>query len=282
MVEKPRRSLQELSSEVAQDPNSTAFVDLAIAYRERGDLERALRLCLRGLQRHPTHVEAHYALGRIYRDRGDRELALDEWRVVQQLAPEHVPAKVAAAELFLDEGRIEDARRELAEAKDLAPDDPRVEELRRRLETDGSRGPAPTEAAPRSTEPASGPSVATASPDDLGTLGDEHPGTLAVLVLDASGDVVESWSDPDGTRWGMEIGDHLAGARDEAERVASYLDLGRWATMVVESEEVRLSVAPAEAGTVIVATRPDVPAGRAARALRDAAARAADHVAEDG
>lgn len=131
---KDRRSLHELSAEVATNPDSTAFVELAAAYRERGDLERALRLCLRGIQRHPTHVEAHYELGRIYEQQGDRELALDEWGVVRQLAPDHLPTRLALIRLYLDEGRADDAYEEFERARRLAPSNGALAQLAERVE----------------------------------------------------------------------------------------------------------------------------------------------------
>ncbi len=133
MRSKDRRSLHELSAEVATNPQSTAFVELAAAYRERGDVERALRLCLRGIQRHPTHVEAHFELGRIYEARGDRELALDQWGIVRQLAPEHLPTRLALVRLYLAEGRADDAHVELESARRLAPSNGALAQLAERV-----------------------------------------------------------------------------------------------------------------------------------------------------
>ncbi len=250
MEESTRRSLEELSAEVASNPNSTAFVELAAAYRSRGDLERAMRLCLRGLQRHPTHVEAHFELGRIYEARGERELALDEWGVVLQLAPEHLDTRLTLVRLYLDEGRHADAVAELQRAESVAPSDPRLIELRRMLDS----------ASPPEAEGESG----NGRGHVFESLGDEHPGTLGVLLVDAEGQIIEGHMPAENGDVQAALGTDLIEARAEAERVASYLQLGELKGMVVESKSSRLTVSPVGRDVVIVATRTDLPAGQAA------------------
>lgn len=259
MVEKARRSLRELSEEVATNPGSAAFVDLVAAYRERGDLDRALRLCLRGLTRHPTHVEAHYELGRIYQERGERELALDEWGIVRRLAPEHMQARCATAELYLKEGKIEAAERELLNARELASGEPWVEGLWSRLQE----------------------AILRANGTRQGGLFTEvvaqYGGAVNAVLLDGDGQVVEEpgVTPPEGL---IELARELSGARAEAERVSRYLELGCWSGMVVESGSARIAAAPVGEGAVVVWSDGNLPAGRAARALERVKALARRHL----
>lgn len=265
MAGSTRRSLQELSAEVAANPNSTAFVELAAAYRERGDLDRAVRLCLRGLQRHPTHVEAHYELGRIYEQRGERELALDEWGIALQLAPDHLPSRLSIIRLYLDEGRPADAERELLLAREIAPGDASVAELWSRLEPMRRDGDGSEDAA--------------AAPVGLfGKLKREYPGTLGALLVDATGQLVEGRMTPRGVESDRMLGVTLSGARAEAERVASYLQLGDLRSVVIESAVVRLTMSAVDGITLIVATACDLPAGQAARVLERARELAREHL----
>lgn len=250
MAGNARRSLQELSAEVATNPNSTAFVELAGAYRERGDLQRALWLCLRGLQRHPTHVEAHHELGRIYEARGERELALDEWSIVRQLAPEHLPSRLDLIRLFLAERRFEDAEQELRAAEELAPGDERLLGYWRELEAAREAGPDRTPGAL------------------IEKLLADHPGTRGVMVVDGEGDLVVGTIGDAGND--AALGANLAGARRDAERVVSYLQLGGLKRIVLESEEERLTLTPLDRDTLIVAVAPEVPAGRAAQVAQRA------------
>lgn len=246
MAGKTRRSLQELSAEVATNPGSTAFVELAAAYRERGDLQRALWLCLRGIQRHPTHVEAHYELGRIYWARGEREPALDEWNIVRQLAPDHLASRLALIELYMEEGRRADAERELEAAERLAEGDRVVAELRKRLSS------VPQEKA----KPAGGV---------FEPLAEEEPGTLGVLLVDGDGRVMVGRIRQQGVETDMALAANLNSARAEAERVASYLGLGEVVDMEIESNTARLTVSPVGDEMIVLATSLEVPAGQASR-----------------
>ena len=256
MAGNTRRSIQELSEEVATNPNSTAFVELAAAYRERGDLDRAMRLCLRGLQRHPTHVEAHFELGLIYEARGERELALDEWGVVHQLAPDHVASRFALIRLYIEEGRAAEAVSHFREAERVAPNDPRIAEFRGSLENlpdDGGGGPQ-----------------ATIDKNVFEALEADNPGTLAVLLVDSDGQVLEGHMPGENGAPETSVGVNLVGAKTEAERVASYLQLGELKGMIVESSSARLSISPVGRDVIVVATRCDLPAGQAARVVQRA------------
>ena len=256
MAENTRRSIQELSEEVATNPNSTAFVELAAAYRERGDLDRAMRLCLRGLQRHPTHVEAHFELGLIYEARGERELALDEWGVVHQLAPDHVASRFALIRLYIEEGRAAEAVSHFREAERVAPNDPRIAEFRGSLENLPDDG--------------GGEPQATIEKNVFEALEADHPGTLAVLLVDSDGQVLEGHMPGENGAPETSVGVNLVGAKTEAERVASYLQLGELKGMIVESSSARLSISPVGQDVIVVATRCDLPAGQAARVVQRA------------
>lgn len=125
--------------EVARDPGSPAFVPLADLYRAQGRIEVARRVCLRGLERDPHNVEAHYLLGRINRDAGDVEAAFDEWDIAIGLDPLHTPSRRALGFFCLERGRLEEASRHLRKASQGDPDDPRVQRALRFLEQGGRR-----------------------------------------------------------------------------------------------------------------------------------------------
>ncbi len=85
--------VRQWSEDVARDPASLSFLPLAAAYRDGGRREAALKLCIRGLERHPTNVEAHYLLGLLYREGGDEVKAFDEWDIALRLDSEHAGAR---------------------------------------------------------------------------------------------------------------------------------------------------------------------------------------------
>jgi tetratricopeptide (TPR) repeat protein len=259
-----RRSLQELSAEVATNPNSTAFVELAAAYRERGDARRALWLCLRGLQRHPTHVEAHFELGRIYEARGERELALDEWNIVRQLAPDHLASRLALVRLYISEGRRADAQVELEAAQEISQGNAIITELWDELEDLEEDRPV------------------AAREGVFDSLVADYPGTLGILLIDRDGRVIVGGISQEGVESDMALAVNLYSAQAEAERVASYLGMGDLSGFVVESDSARLTVSPVEENVVVVVTSHDVPAGRAARVGQRAWQVAQDYLSTNG
>ena len=80
------------SDELARDPSSLVFLQLGDGLRRQGQLEVALKIALRGLERHPRNAEAHDLVARIAVDRRDFPRAFDEWETVLRLAHEHVGA----------------------------------------------------------------------------------------------------------------------------------------------------------------------------------------------
>ena len=137
--------MQRWSEDVARDPGSLAFLPLAKAYRRMGKREASLRLCLRGLERHPTHVEAHGLLALLYLDAGDRGRAADEWGMVLRLEPENFDALRGMGFHYLEQGDLVTARRHLQHASEQRPNDPAVREALGMLQAAADTPPAPVQ-----------------------------------------------------------------------------------------------------------------------------------------
>ena len=112
--------------DVARDPGSPSFLPLAEVYRKEGRLAVALRLCVRGLERNPDHVEGHVLLGRIYRELGELEPACDELDIALRLDPDHRSARRALGYMFLERRMWGEAVRHLEIASDHDRHDPRL------------------------------------------------------------------------------------------------------------------------------------------------------------
>ena len=108
--------VRRLSDELARDPASLVFLPLGEALRRQGQLDIALKVAVRGLERHPHNADAHDLLARIAVDRGELERAFDEWDMVLRFAPGHAGAKRGLGFVCFRQGRLEDAERYLAEA----------------------------------------------------------------------------------------------------------------------------------------------------------------------
>ena len=156
--------VRQWSEEVAADPASLAFLPLARAYREQGRRDTALKLCIRGLEKHPDHVEAHYLLGLLYREGGDALRAFDEWDIALALDPEHAGSRREIGLAAHARGEHALAVRHLERALETDAFD---QEVRTALEdawaksNGGRRAPA---TAPLRPAPASVPAEAAAPP----------------------------------------------------------------------------------------------------------------------
>jgi predicted regulator of Ras-like GTPase activity (Roadblock/LC7/MglB family) len=303
------QQVRQWSDEVAADPGSAAFRPLAEHYREAGRADAALRLVIRGLERHPNDVEAHHLLGVLYREGGQAVKAFDEWDIALALDPEHFPSRRAIGMLLAERGEWEAAERHLEKALEGDFTDQEVrgvlEEIHARRRAGRGRpapsaaasaspaAPAPAAPPPPATAAAAAPPAAapaeapTAPPSGMGhefdafeaelaALGAER-GIVGAVVLDPQGFVVAGRMHVGGRDRGPEVAAVLSPASSEAERAVRHLKMGGWKGILVETADavVRLTPTP-DGGMVAVAGRRDVPMGwvlRVAGRVRDAALR---------
>lgn len=287
--------VRALSDELARNPQSLAFLPLGEALRRQGQLDYALRIVVRGLERHPHVADAHDLLARIHADQGDAQKAFDEWDMVRRLAPGHSGAAKGMGLICFNEGRLADAERYLREALASAPGDDSIAsalEVVRRAGT-AAAGVAPA-AAPVSPVDAGPATAATPAPtpqpaaarepvepidaDDpryvFATVLSEEDQTA--LLLDRDGLVLagayHTW---DGRDIAQEIGAELSGVSDEATRATRHLGIGAWRSIVFETEAATVAMAPApDDGLLVIATGAATPLGLTRRLLERCAAEA--------
>src|SRR4051812_14179886 len=104
------------SEELARDPSSLVFLQLAEALRRQGQLEMALKIALRGLERHQKNADAHDLVARIAVDRRDFPRAFTEWEAVLRIKPSHLGAMKGLGYVCFQQGRFDDAERFLSKA----------------------------------------------------------------------------------------------------------------------------------------------------------------------
>lgn len=263
--------LQRWSREVAEDPGAPAFVPLARAYRRTGRREAALKLVLRGLERNPEHVAGHLLLALLHVDAGDREHAGDEWQMALRFEPGNFDAHRGLGFLALERGDLAAARRHLESADRARPGDPAVAQARevlRRREA-GSQAQVDARAGARAAE------AGAADPASLFESLAEGGAFLGALLLDAHGLVLAGTlrqSGPADQGRGETLGALLNPVVDEAGRASEMLGLGPWGGLLVDCEQAVLHLSPvAEDAVVLLAARPDAPAGWVVRAAERAA-----------
>jgi tetratricopeptide (TPR) repeat protein len=295
--------IRRWSDELARSPASMVFLPLGEALRTRGQIDVALRVALRGLERHPYDADAHDLLARIYVDRGETERALDEWDAAIRCTPGHAGALKGMGFVCFNQGRIVDAERYLAEAAAASPEDDglgmallRVREQIASANTTSAPEPEPEsepEGAPAPSPVTNGNGHGATTNDVRAESsfaeGDAHFGDprllfadligvadQAALLLDEDGLVMAGqYVVSDGMDVGAEVGAALSGISDEARRAMRHLPLGDWRTIIFETPAATVVMTPApQDGLVLVAAAPEVPSGLVRRALESVSQRA--------
>jgi tetratricopeptide (TPR) repeat protein len=259
------------SDELARDPSSLVFLQLAEALRRQGQVEVALKIALRGLERHPEYAEAHDLVARIAVDRREFGRALDEWEMVLRLMPDHLGAMKGLGYICFKQGRLDDAERYLSQAAagGAGPDVSNALEMVRRSSGSTTRVPAPRAAAlTPDPVPATDPQRIFA---DL-LLDDGQ----TALLLDANGYVLGGlYLDSMGSDVSQDIGAQLSGISDEVERSMRHLDIGSWRSIIFETEAAVVAMAPTvDDSLVVVAASRSTPLGLLRRLLGRCAERA--------
>ncbi len=236
--------IRRWSNELATDPQSFAFADLAEALRQQGDLETAERLASRGLERHPTHGPALSVLARIAEARGDLNAASAYWERARLYNP--TPTTGAA------NGSVPS---------------PRI----------NGQGTTPVNSPMRATGAAYPTASYAAVPSfSVSIVTPSRPEVVRSLVADADGLLLASPQPSDDMGVLEAMAAAVAGVGDDAARAMKHLNLGAWHALVLETAGDSLALAPAPAGSLtVLSVAPHVPIGRVRALLRVATARAA-------
>ena len=261
------------SDELARDPASLVFLQLGETLRRQGQLDLALKIAMRGLERHSHNTDAHDLLARIAVDRGELQRAFDEWDMVLRLTPGHLGALKGMAFVRFQQGNTAEAEQYLQRAAEQG-DDAEVAAALANLRRKGvardvvaregvARGAldSGTQHASRATSHANDPRTLFA--DILG----EHEQTA--LLLDDQGLVLAGiYVGDDGRDVAAEVGAELSGVTDAARRATKHLNIGDWRAIVLETEVAVVTMAPSAGdGLLVVAASKATPLGLVRRVL---------------
>ncbi len=291
--------IRRLSDELARDPGSPVYLRLAEALRRRADLDVALKVAERGVQRHEASPEAHDLLARVCVDRGALDRAREAWETVLRLAPTHLGARKGLGYILFKQGDVRAAERLLAEAASMEPDDESIATALAmvRRGSDGKEagalpgnGPPPADGGGNAWVAVNGHGAAAENghPSPMGDARELFAdlvagGAHAVVLLDADGLVAAGqYPTMDGRDASQEVGVELSGVRDEAERAVKHLALGEWHLVVCETDEAAVALAPVAEGALLVTlSSRDTPLGYVRRLLERCRARATDWLGAD-
>ncbi|MDH5235585.1 MAG: tetratricopeptide repeat protein [Gemmatimonadota bacterium] len=252
--------IRGLSEQLAADPHSLVFIPLAEALLARGDLVHAASVAHRGAARHAGRSDVHDLVARIALAQGDEARAESEWESVLAIEPRFGTAHRGLGLVRYRQGRLDEALHHLTQA---AADDPADDAVRAALgavrrvvesRASSSLGPPPADAAGESAAGLFDP-----------ILGDSRQ---VALLLDVEGLVAAGeYRTAEGADLGPEMGAHLSGVSDEADRAMRHFGFGSWTRLVIESEAAVVAMAPVEEAMLLVAAPRDVPLGFARRTL---------------
>jgi predicted regulator of Ras-like GTPase activity (Roadblock/LC7/MglB family) len=257
--------IRRLSDELARDPASRVFLQLGEALRKSEQLDLALKVALRGLERHPHDADAHDLLARIAVDRGELERAFDEWDMVRRIAPNHLGARKGMGYVLFKQARYSEAFTYLSEASALDADDETVATALAMVNVKLRDAAHSTEAPAAAAEHAVPSSPAHAHLFSDVTADGDH----TALLLDATGLVMAgTYVTADGRDVAQEVGAELSGVSDEAQRAMRHLGLGDWTSLTVETDAAVVAMAPMrEEALVLVAASKATPLGLVHRVL---------------
>src|SRR5512133_993834 len=165
---------------LAADPRSRIFVELAKALVDRGEHARAVEVCRRGLEHHPSSILGRVIWGRALLEGGDTKGATDQFDIAIALEPASPYAFNLVGEALLKKGLHREALPVLARAAELQPADARVkgwlDEARRRAasEPEGAAA-APTAPARVAGDGADAGEEKTEPYRPIGTMGPAVP-----------------------------------------------------------------------------------------------------------
>lgn len=111
------------------DPNSQIFAALAEAYRRKGDLEAAFRVCQNGLRIHPSYGSAHVVMAKINLDRGLYDWAEAEVAKSVELDGSNRAVELLSAEICIYKGEFARAVKQLKKLSLVDPGSSQIQKL---------------------------------------------------------------------------------------------------------------------------------------------------------
>ena len=120
------RDVRTLTKQLAENPDSMVFLELAEKLRVRGQLHGAAKVLVTGLTEHPGSADAHDLYARVLVDMGHLRHGYEEWVAAVSANPRHVGARKGLGFLCFRWGDLDGALEHLELALAADPMDPSV------------------------------------------------------------------------------------------------------------------------------------------------------------
>jgi tetratricopeptide (TPR) repeat protein len=230
--------IRTLTTRLAEEPSSLAFLELGEALRRRGQLDAAYKVARGGLSRYPALADAHDLLARILGDQGDLAGAFDAWAEALRLDPMRIGALKGIAFLYFKAGDVPAALDHLHRAAEIDPDDPTIGQAIERVKS--ATTPAP-DVPPPLTAPGLEPEMIEPVAELPPASSSNGNGDHGFMLVDGNGLRLNGTIlSPSKEDVGDRVAAELAGVSKEASRTSRLLGLGAWQAIAVESPEGNL------------------------------------------
>lgn len=186
-----------------ENPNSQIFAALAEAYRKKGELDKAFRVCQNGLRVHPNYGSAHMVMAKINFDKGLYDWAELEVQKAIELEGSSHASDLLLAEIYIYKGEFAKATKILNRLHSADTSNQQVLkllEIAKKLPLESARkieGTAHIESKAAPTSPALEPAVDRISMNQFLNHMMEISGVEGVLLIHKDGLVADSrWDNP--------------------------------------------------------------------------------------
>jgi tetratricopeptide (TPR) repeat protein len=255
-------NIRSLTTRLAEEPSSLAFLELGEALRQRGQLEAAYKVARGGQNRYPGLADAHDLMARILSDQGDLAGAFDAWSDALRLDPLRTSALKGVAFLYYRAGDVVAAVEHLERAAESDPDDEAIPRALARIRSDARRSaPVASPAEVSDAVESAAPSAPVTGTPTNGAGGESPFGALeegeqGLLLVDSNGLRLGGMltTSAEG-EMGDRVAAQLAGLSREAARATRLLGLGSWHSISVETPQGQMVLSAPTAETVLLAVR---------------------------
>ncbi len=229
------------------NPNSKIFAALAEAYRKKGDLDQAFRICQAGLRIHPDYGSAHMVMARINVDKGMFDWAEIEARKIIDLEGNSHATDLLLAEIYINKNDMAQATKLLDELQKNDPSNKQVKnllEIAKKHEVSSAIEINEKQVPPPKSEETTVPKKNEESigHKELIDIISEISGVEGALIVNNDGMVAES-------RWVDNQGSDLYGAlaRDIEQTIQAHMDVsvfGTYENLLIEGENLIVNMIP--------------------------------------
>jgi predicted regulator of Ras-like GTPase activity (Roadblock/LC7/MglB family) len=234
---------------LTENPNSQIFAALAEAYRKKGEVDKAFRICQTGLKVHPKYGSAHFVMAKINMDKGLYDWSEMEVVKAIELDGHSHATDLLLAEIYIQKGEFNKATKLLSSLQAGGASSQHIERLMEMvkklpLEVQSITGTAPDKTGAEEAEKMED-ITKPAEPVTLRELLDaiaELAGVDGVLLINREGLVADSrWDDPRAPEL------YGALAREIERTIQSQIDIshfGKYENVLIEADDLVMCMLP--------------------------------------